>query len=84
MAEELAKWSLIQHMQHVHHATATEQQVGGVGIRKPEKFPRPMIDQDSTLESWNEFLSSWEQYRMNINYRETVLPDSSLNAAHLI
>ena len=63
LVEELAKWSLTQHMQHVHPAPATEQQVGGVGTRKPEKFPRPTIDQDSTLESWNEFLSSWEQYK---------------------
>ena len=38
LAEELAKWSLTQHMQHVHPAPATEQQVVGVGTRKPESI----------------------------------------------
>ena len=38
-------------------------QTGGAGVKKPEKFPRPFIDQDSTLETWSEFLSSWEQYK---------------------
>ena len=61
LAKELAKWSLIKHMQHVHPAPAMEQQVGGVGIMKPEKFPRIIIDLDSTLESWNlaEELAKW-------------------------
>ena len=61
--EGLAKDTLLMHLQAVHQVAAAQPQVGGTGVKKPEKFPRPLIDQDSTLESWNEFLSSWEQYK---------------------
>ena len=49
LSEELAEKALNLHMQHVHPVPATQPQVGGAGVKKPEKFPRPIIDQDSTL-----------------------------------
>ena len=61
--EGLAKEMLDRHLQLAHQVTPVQPQVGGAGVKKPEKFPRPVIDQDSTLEVWNEFLSSWEQYK---------------------
>ena len=61
--EGLAKDTLLMHLQLVHQVAPAQPQVGGAGVKKPEKFPRPIIDQDSTLETWNEFLSSWEEYK---------------------
>ena len=61
--EGLAKDTLVMHLQLVHQVEPAQPQVGGAGVKKPEKFPRPSIDQDSTLETWSEFLSSWEQYK---------------------
>ena len=61
--EGLAKDTLVMHLQLVHQIEPAQPQVGGAGVKKPEKFPRPSIDQDSTLETWSEFLSSWEQYK---------------------
>ena len=61
--EGLAEKMLDRHLQLAHQVAPAEPQVGGTGVKKPEKFPRPIIDQDSTLETWNEFLSSWEQYK---------------------
>ena len=49
----LAKDTLIMHLQLIHEAAPAQPQVGGTGVRKPEKFPRPIIDQDSTLEVWS-------------------------------
>ena len=59
--EGLAEQTLHMHLQLVHQIAPAQPQVGATGVKKPEKFPRPLIDQDSTLESWGEFLSSWEQ-----------------------
>ena len=54
LAEELAKWSLTQQMQHVHPAPATEQQVGGVGTRaftaSSPKIPAPWLTLDNQEE----------------------------------
>ena len=61
--EGLAKDTLLMHLQLVHQVAPAQPPVGGTGVKKPEKFPRPIIDQDSTLETWSEFLSSWEQYK---------------------
>ena len=58
LSEGLAKDTLVMHLQLAHQVGPTQPQAGGVGVKKPEKFPRPSIDQDSTLETWNEFLSS--------------------------
>ena len=61
--EGLAKDTLVMHLQLVHQVAPAQPQIVGAGVKKPEKFPRPSIDQDSTLETWGEFLSSWEQYK---------------------
>ena len=71
--EDLAEKALNLHMLHVHPVPTTQPQVGGTGVKKPEKFPRPTIDQDSTLESWNEFISSWEQYKDEYQLTGTAL-----------
>ena len=71
--EGLAEKTLLMHLQLVHQVAPAQPQVGGTGLKKPEKFPRPLIDQDSTLESWNEFLSSWEQYKDEYQLSGTAL-----------
>ena len=63
LTEGLAKKTLMMHLQLAHQVAPAQPQAGGSGAKKPEKFPRPLIDQDSTLETWNEFVSSWEQYK---------------------
>ena len=71
--EGLAEKTLLMHLQLVHQVPPAQPQVGGTGLKKPEKFPRPLIDQDSTLESWNEFLSSWGQYKDEYELSGTTL-----------
>ena len=34
---------------------------------KPEKFPRPSLEADSTLEAWEDFVATWAQYREEYN-----------------
>ena len=63
LTEGLAEKTLLMHLQLAHQVAPAQPQAGGSGVKKPEKFPRPLIDQDSTLETWNEFESSWEQYK---------------------
>ena len=29
---------------------------------KPEKFPRPSLEADSTSEAWEDFIATWAQY----------------------
>ena len=41
---------------HGHDASAT------VSV-KPEKFPRPTVGLDEPIEKWNDFSSSWQQYK---------------------
>ena len=36
---------------------------GGDSQRRPEKFHRPEISIDKSMEDWNEFLVTWEQYK---------------------
>ena len=43
---------------HANAAPATVQQG-----KKPEKFPRPSIDVDTTHEAWNDFYTAWLQYK---------------------
>ena len=53
-------------MQAMHecmkHPTSANLATNG-GSKKPEKFPRPSIDLDSTAEAWQEFHTSWLQYK---------------------
>ena len=60
------------------HMRAVHLDVGGGGnvgtiVRKPEKFPRPSIDQDATAEAWEEFHSAWLQYKDEYNLAGTAL-----------
>ena len=43
----------------IAHATPAQTQQR----KKPEKFPRPSIDVDTTDEAWNEFYMAWLQYK---------------------
>ena len=63
LSEGLAEKTLLMHLQLIHQVPPAQPQGGGTGTKKPEKFPRPIIEQDSMLESWNELISSWEQYQ---------------------
>ena len=36
---------------------------GGENSSKPEKFPRPEISIDKSMEDWNEFLVTWVEYK---------------------
>ena len=54
---EQAKPLLDGHMQYAHGAAGT------AGGKKPEKFPRPEIKLDSSVEDWSEFEVEWEQYK---------------------
>ena len=42
-------------------------------VIKPEKFPRPQIDQDSTAEAWDEFHTAWLQYKDEYSLSGTTL-----------
>ena len=56
---EQAKEVLELHMRHVHPVAG-----GGAGREhKPEKFPRPTLELDSTIETWQEFHSTFEEYK---------------------
>ena len=56
---------------------AVHPEVGNGGnstiVRKPEKFPRPSIDQDATAEAWEEFHSAWLQYKDEYSLDGTAL-----------
>ena len=34
---------------------------------KPEKFPRPSLEADSTSEAWEDFTATWAQYKEEYN-----------------
>ena len=57
---EHANEQLGTHMKFVHGGGSEPSHVGG---NKPEKFPRPSIEADSTLEAWEDFEATWAQYR---------------------
>ena len=40
---------------------------GEAAIGKPENFPRPEIKLESTMEDWDEFSATWEQYKAEYN-----------------
>ena len=50
---------LAMHKEIVHPGAATPQN----SSRKPEKFPRPTITVDTTAEAWQDFYTSWLQYK---------------------
>ena len=54
---EQAKEQLDGHMRYAHG------QAQAVSSNKPEKFPRPEIQLDSTAEDWEEFSVTWSQYK---------------------
>ena len=59
------------------HERAVNPASGGGGestkANKPEKFPRPQIDQDSTAEAWDEFHTAWQQYKDEYSLSATTL-----------
>ena len=65
---EQAKAQQDGHMQYAHGGDA-----GPVGGKKPEKFPRPEINMDSSAEDWAEFEVEWEQYKEEYNLASSVL-----------
>ena len=61
---EYANEQLGTHMKFAHG--------GGSGTshverNKPEKFPRPSLEADSTSEAWEDFVATWAQYREEYN-----------------
>ena len=34
---------------------------------RPEKFPRPTLEADSTSEAWEDFMATWAQYKEEYN-----------------
>lgn len=50
---------LLKMHRDIAHAAAPPPQQG----KKPEKFPRPSIDVDTTSEAWNDFYMAWLQYK---------------------
>ena len=40
---------------------------GSNNDNKPEKFPRPELELDSSAEEWSEFLVTWQQYKAEYN-----------------
>ena len=70
--EGLAKDTLLMHLQLVHQVAPAQPQVGGTGVKKSEKFPRPIIDQDSTLELGASLCPPGNNIRMNTSYQELV------------
>ena len=61
---EQANEQLGTHMKFAHNE--------GVGLphgekNKPEKFPRPSIEADSTTEAWEDFEATWNQYKEEYN-----------------
>ena len=60
----------------MHERTAHPTVGGGeerTKVMKPEKFPRPQIDQDSTAETWDEFHTAWLQYKDEYSLSGTTL-----------
>ena len=57
---EQADSQLERHMKYAHPTPTADP---GGNNTKPEKFPRPTIDMESTTESWEEFIPVWSQYK---------------------
>ena len=51
---------LAMHREIAHPAAVPAQQHNS---RKPEKFPRPSINVDTTHEAWQDFYTAWLQYK---------------------
>ena len=47
----------------IHERTAHGQDAPATVTIKPEKFPRPVVGLDEPIEKWEDFSSSWQQYK---------------------
>ena len=54
-----AAMELLKMHRDIAHAAPAQLPQG----KKPEKFPRPSIDVDTTAEAWNDFYMAWLQYK---------------------
>ena len=61
MELEVAKDLLDMHMKYTHGEGANGNTNGEK--KKPEKFPSPMLEADSTSEAWEDFQATWIQYK---------------------
>ena len=67
---EQAKEQLELHMKYRHPAA----NVGTPGEnKKPEKFPRPVLELDTTEENYAEFAATWKQYKEEFSLTDKVL-----------
>ena len=73
--EEATTLALLDKHERMGHPAVN--QIFTNGGKKPKKFPRPLIDLDSTAETWQEFHNSWLQYQDEYQ----LAPDSSMLAA---
>ena len=60
---------LVQHLKLHQELRAHEGGSGPLNAErsKPEKFPRPNLETDSTLEAWEDFEATWAQYKEEYN-----------------
>ena len=47
----------------IHERTDHGQDASATVSVKPEKFPRPTVGLDELVEKWEDFNSSWQQYK---------------------
>ena len=47
----------------MHERTAHGSNASAIVNVKPEKFPRPNVGLDEPIEKWEDFTSSWQQYK---------------------
>ena len=66
---DLAKAQQDGHMQYAHGNAAGQ----GGAPKRPEKFPRPEIKMDSSVEDWSEFEVEWDQYKEEYTLAGTAL-----------
>ena len=63
---EQAKEQLELHMNAANVGTPGEN-------KKPEKFPRPILELDTTEENYAEFAATWKQYKEEFSLTDKVL-----------
>ena len=61
---EHANEQLVRHERLAHGGGSGPSYVEG---NKPEKFPRPSLEADSTSEAWEDFVATWAQYKEEYN-----------------
>ena len=52
---------------HMRFAHGGGNEGSHVDRNKPEKFPRPSLEADSTSEAWEDFMVTWAQYKEEYN-----------------